>query len=233
MRFRDRLRQPRAGLSELDALTAASLVDDLAAAQALCHGLRARGLGWDEVLRDLVEPAARMLHERWLQDECDFVQVTVACDLLKRLVLSLADAPQPGPPRFESAPRVLLLPVPGSQHTLGLTIVAKAFIGARWEVSVMPHLTMGELPALAGTRRLDIVGFSIGAETQEALLARAIALWRSSCVTPNGRVMVGGPALRADPGLADRVGADASAVDAEQAVCVAGDLLREISVEAA
>jgi methanogenic corrinoid protein MtbC1 len=220
-------------LADLRALTAASLADDLPASQALCLGLQARGASVRDILADLVTPVARHLGELWIEDECDFVHVTVACDLLKRLVLTLADDLQVDDIKGEAAPRILLVPVPGSQHTLGLVIVAAFFRQAQWDVTTVPQLTMDELRDLLGADGFDIVGFSVGSAVHEPALARAVALLRNSSGHPEVPVLVGGPAVLTDPGMAERVGADASAIDAEEALRIAGELLRELSTEPA
>ena len=218
---------------DLRALTTASLADDLPAGRALCVALRARGVSVRDILADLVTPVARHLGELWIEDECDFVHVTVASDVLKRLVLLLSDDLEVHPIDHDTAPQILLLPVPGSQHTLGLLIVAAFFRQARWDVTTVPQLTMDELPVLAGVSDFDIVGFSVGSGAQEPMLTRAVALLRSSCSTPDVPVLLGGPAVLADPHLAARVGADASAADAEEALRIAVELLRELSAETA
>jgi methanogenic corrinoid protein MtbC1 len=219
--------------ADLRVLTTASLADDLAAGRALCGALRARGVSVRDILIHLVTPVARHLGELWIEDECDFVHVTVASDLLKRLVLQLSDDLDVHPIDHDTAPQILLLPVPGSQHTLGLLIVAAFFRQARWEVTTVPQLSMDELPVLAGVSDFDVVGFSVGSAAHEPALARAVTLLRSTCSNPDVPVMLGGPAVLADPDLAGRVGADACAADAEEALRIAGELLRELAAEMA
>jgi methanogenic corrinoid protein MtbC1 len=221
------------GAADLRALASASLADDLPAGQALCVALQARGVSVRDILLDLVTPVARHLGELWIEDECDFVHVTVASDLLKRLVLLLSDELEVRPIDHDTAPQILLLPVPGSQHTLGLLIVAAFFRQARWDVTTVPQLSMEELHVLAGVSDFDIVGFSVGSAAQEPALTRAVALLRSSCHSPGVPVMLGGPAVAADPDLAGRVGADASVADAEEALRIASELLRELAAETA
>ncbi len=221
------------GAADLRALTAASLADDLPAGQALCVALQARGVSVRDILVDLVTPVARHLGELWIEDDCDFVHVTVASDLLKRLVLLLSDELEVHPIDHDTAPQILLLPVPGSQHTLGLLIVAAFFRQARWDVTTVPQLSMEELRVLAGVTDFDIVGFSVGSAAQEPMLSRAVSLLRSSCSSPGVPVLLGGPAVLGDPDLARRVGADASAADAEEALRIARELLRELAAEPA
>lgn len=221
------------GTADLRALASASLADDLPAGQALCVALQARGVSVRDILIDLVTPVARHLGELWIEDECDFVHVTVASDLLKRLVLLLSDELEVRPIDHDTAPQILLLPVPGSQHTLGLLIVAAFFRQARWDVTTVPQVSMEELRVMAGVSDFDIVGLSVGSAAQEPALARAVALLRSSCNSPGVPVMLGGPAVLADPDLAGRVGADASAADAEEALRIASELLRDLTAETA
>ena len=221
------------GPADLRALTAASLADDLPAGQALCLDLQSRGASIRDILTDLVTPVARHLGELWIDDDCDFVHVTVATDLLKRLVLTLADDLEVEAVDVDTAPQILLVPVPGSQHTLGLVIVAAFFRQAQWDVTTVPQLTMDELRDLLCSDGFDVVGFSVGSAAHEPALARAIALVRSSGANPGVPVLIGGAAVRDDPGLAARVGADASSADAQEALRIATRLLRELAAEPA
>jgi len=56
---------------------------------------------------------------------------------------------------------------------------------------------------------------------------------RSSSANPGVPVMVGGAAVLDDPGLAGRVGADASSADAQEALRIATELLRDLAAEPA
>jgi MerR family transcriptional regulator, light-induced transcriptional regulator len=71
----------------------------------------------------------------------------------------------------------------------------------------------------------DVIGFSVGAEFQiEGLSSVILALKRASR-NPGVRVMLGGPVASQNPDLHTRLGADATAFDANQALAVAESLL--------
>ena len=138
------------GVAELQALTQACLSDDLAAARAVCAGLQSRGASVRELLSDLVTPVARHLGELWSADHCDFIHVTMSSALLRRLVCEIAPDPGLDAPTDAEALRIMLVPVPGSQHTLGPLVLSSYFRLAGWAVWSSPAVTM---PSCASSRR--------------------------------------------------------------------------------
>ena len=75
-------------------------------------------------------------------------------------------------------------------------------------------------------RDFDVVGFSLSADRHVETLGAAIRLSRARSRNPEILILVGGPAFVHDPGLAARLGADATAVDAPSAVHLARTLIR-------
>lgn len=217
----------RAGIlpADLQALTQATLQDDLDAARRLCLRLSERGVPVRVLLADLVTPVARHLGELWGDDACDFVHVTIATALLRRLVLEIAPQPDADAPADADALRIMLVPVPGSQHTLGLLVLSRCFQLAGWAVWSSSAATLAEVREQAGRVWFDAVGFSIGSSLHAPVLADAIAAVRASSVNPDVRLIVGGPALLDDDTLGQAAGADGAAMDADGAVRIARALV--------
>jgi MerR family transcriptional regulator, light-induced transcriptional regulator len=119
----------------------------------------------------------------------------------------------------------MLVPVPGSQHTLGLLMVAEFFRRAGWVVWGDPAATIGDLTHAVRAQWFDMAGFSMGTETQCDVLKKTIASVRKASLNPSMTIMVGGPVFIEKPELVERVGADATAADAAQAVEHAASLL--------
>lgn len=222
-------RGPRGRIApaDLQVLTQATLQDDLAAARALCLRLTARGVPVRVLLADLVTPVARHLGELWGDDACDFVHVTIATSLLRRLVLEIAPLPDADAPADADALRIMLVPVPGSQHTLGLLVLSRCFQLAGWAVWSSPCATLAEVRDQAGRVWFDAVGFSIGSSLHAPVLADAISTVRASSVNPDVRLIVGGPALLDDDTLGQAAGADGAAMDADGAVRIARALVEK------
>lgn len=218
----------RIGPADLQALTQATLQDDLDAARALCMRLKGQGVPVRALLADLVTPVARHLGDLWGGDACDFVHVTIATSLLRRLVLEIAPPPDSDAPADPDALRVMLVPVPGSQHTLGLLVLSRYFQLAGWAVWSTPCATLAEVQDQAGQVWFDAVGFSIGSSLHAPVLANAISAVRASSVNPDVRLIVGGPALLDDDTLGQSAGADGAALDAEGAVRIARVLVDKV-----
>lgn len=215
-------------LSDADrsALVTLMLREDLSGAVALCERLTARGVPAESLYLHLLAPAARALHRLWEDDEVNFVQVTVAVSVLERLMHRM------GPPDTalgEGDARrrheIMLVPVPGSQHTLGLQMVAAFFRAAGWGVWCAPALRLGDLQHQVAQRWFDVVGLSIGAESQVATLAAAVRGIRQHAKNRQVRILIGGPALTLHSDIAERVQADAGAIDVLQALIVAERLV--------
>ena len=211
---------------DVSTLQASMLREDLDAAVALCERLGAEGVPVESLYLHLLAPAARALHQRWESDEIDFVQVTLAVSLLEQLMHRLGPAPIVADDAPPLRREIMLVPVPGSQHTLGLQMVAAFFRQAHWGVWTASSLSPGDLQHAVNQRWFDIIGFSIGAEPQIPALARAIQSVRQGSKNRLVGVIAGGPLLTHRPDLTSAVGADAGASDALEALIVAERLVR-------
>ncbi len=154
---------------------------------------------------------------------CDFVEVTTGVFRLQRLVARFRideDAAAP-----DGQHRVLLMGAPGEQHTFGVRIVEQFLRKAGWEVSIGLASTPLEIAALVASEWFDVVGLTLSSDSRLEPLAAAIRSVRDASCNPAIGVMVGGPVFLQHPELVQRVGADASAVDATTAVLLAQRLL--------
>ena len=195
-------------------------------AQTQMHTLLEAGVPAPQLCLGLLAPAARRLGDWWLADRCDFTQVTIGLGRLQGLLRELAERLPPSSARG-LAPRCgLFLPAPGEQHTLGLSMVRDFFRAAGWEVCAEEPDGEAEVLALVRRRAFDVVGFSIGSERQMPALATLIARVRSSA---RGQpvLLLGGPLVSSIDNLAQCLGADACAQDAQEAIFVADTLVSE------
>ena len=214
-----RARSERGSIGETEVLQFTDLV--LAhhePALAILRRLAERGATAHELCLDLLAPAARRLGDLWTADRCHFSDVTIALGRLQLMLRELASrmevaAPEQGPQR-----RALLLAVAGDQHTFGLAMLRDFFRAAGWRVATDGPESPEALKALVRAEFFDIVGFSIGAERHVEALAAAVHTLRKHSRNPGVRVLVGGPLLLVRPEVAAQVGADATALDARQAI---------------
>lgn len=207
-------------LSEIQNFTRIALGDNSASCHQFVESLRMRGASLRSIYLDLLGPAARELGAMWTRDECDFTEVTTALWRIQQVMYDLSpefhssgDLPVHGRSR-----QILLVPVPGSQHTLGILMVAEFFRKAGWRVSGEPLTEAADMIAAVAQQRFDVLGISIGSEPQLEGIDALIVELRKASQNPSLIIMAGGPVFAQHPEYADSIGADICAMDAEAAV---------------
>jgi len=197
--------------------------DDTAAA-SFVRQLLVDGVSVESIYLDLLSPAARELGLRWEDDECSFVDVTVAMGRLQRVLRELSQVFQAEGSEPAKEGQVLLTCLPGEQHTLGLIMVAEFLIRDGFRVHVGTPWSEADLLTMVRTEWFDVIGFSAGCESRLSVLKREIHRIRSNSRNPNVQVLVGGQVFSLDPALVERVGADGWARDARESPEVARTL---------
>ncbi|MBB3905056.1 methanogenic corrinoid protein MtbC1 [Methylobacterium brachythecii] len=205
--------------------TFSALLLDPAAEDVTGHvlGLLDGGLSLDGLLLELLTPAARELGRLWEEDECDFVDVTVALGRLHAVARTLCG-------RLESEAwgphgrSILLVPCPGETHIFCLSIVASFFREAGWDV------TTGDADSgfdLLRAEWFDVVGLTLSCDVLLPGLADTVRAMRKVSCNRGVRVMVGGPLFVRHPEQLHASGADAMAEDARIAPRIAESLLEK------
>lgn len=190
--------------------------DDMPLAQCLAD-IRRKGMSVEMVYLDLLAPAARRLGTLWLEDLCDFTEVTVGLGRLQHLLQELSPAFGAEVQFPPHARRVLLMPAPGDQHTFGLAMVAEFFSRSGWEVSSGDISSHTNAVDMARGEWFDVLGFSVGTETRLDWLKDCISMVRQAARNKNVGIMVGGPVFSEHPEYVELVGADCTAVDGKDA----------------
>jgi MerR family transcriptional regulator, light-induced transcriptional regulator len=201
--------------------------EEAAACVNYVDGIRSSGVALERIYTELLAPSARRLGELWEADLCDFTQVTLGLWRLQKVMYDLSPVFQTEAMRRSNTKRAMLLPVPGSQHTLGVFMVSEFFRRAGWEVWGEPNTSRADLVRSARTDWYDVIGFSVGAENQLAELTSVILAARQASRNRGVLIMVGGPIFVAHPEWAVEVGADLTARDAEDAVAQAENLVAQ------
>ncbi len=184
-----------------------------------------REAGVEAMFLDLLTPVAHRLGEMWNEDLCNFVQVTVGLTRLQQILTMFSHPFAQEGARLQRAPRVLLVPGPGDQHSFGMAMVASFFQRAGWNGwSGVPESTL-DLVARVRNEWFAVVGFSVSNEAKLEALTLAIRAVRRASRNREVGIMVGGPVFLAHPELVAMVGADATAADGRQAVQQAQRLL--------
>ena len=194
---------------------------------AYINDLLGRGINAETIFLELLDSAAVRLGEMWDDDDCDFVDVTVALGRLQRILRDLSHQFLADRATTEMVGRVLLSSIPGEQHTLGLFMVAEFFIREGWDVRIGAPLSASELGSLVRETRFDVVGFSVASSERLSHVKRTIRQLRRDSQNRSLSVLVGGPVFRERPTLATQVGADGTAGDARTAPTIARLLISQ------
>lgn len=199
--------------------------------QRYVQGLREQGVPLTSIYLDLLTPSARRLDAMWVADECDFTQITIALWRMQQIVYNFSpefrrDSAQWNPDHK----RIMLMPVPGSQHTLGILLVSEFFHRAGWHVWGEPTAGHQALIDAARDNWFDMAGISVGSVNQIETLMRFITDLREASRNDHLRIIIGGPLLHhsSGNGLLVNVGADGIAADAAEAVVLANRLINDL-----
>lgn len=213
---------------EFHAFTQHCLSGDALRANQILDTLSARGLAHDRIFLELITPAARHLGVLWEQDLCDFTQVTCGLAMMHQMIYRLGYESPAGQSDEGQSERVMLACAPGSQHFLGLTIVADFFRQAGSEVVLEISSTESELLRAVANEWFDVVGISVAIEAQLQTLPSLIAHLRARSGNPKVRVVLGGPIFLIHDFSPDNLGADAIFTDAREAVGAVKRLVRAV-----
>lgn len=210
---------------EVEELARLSTGRDPSAANRLVAAVLARGTPIETLYLELLAPAARRLGEQWSDDQCDFTQVTMGLWCLHELLRQTGnDLPDPAGRRAGDR-SILLVPVPGEQHTFGLAMVASFFRRAGWSVWSEPLACSNDLVGIVRSEWFAVVGFSLSCATRMEALATNIRRVRRASRNPAVGILVGGPVFQERPELVVMAGADATAFDGRQAILQAESLV--------
>lgn len=197
--------------------------------EAPMHGivqvLREAGVSVERLYLELLAPAARELGRLWEADLCDFTDVTVGVGRLQQLLRELSPAFGAEVEFPADGRRILLLPAPGEQHTLGASMVAEFFRRAGWDVVGGVGGSGLDPVQLVQREWFDILGLSAGHHARLDWLRECIADVREVSRNRGIGVLVGGPLFAVGPEYGLSVGADASVTDGQRAPEVAESLL--------
>jgi methanogenic corrinoid protein MtbC1 len=209
---------PSVSDAHIDALMTLLLQDDAGPSANYVKELFAEGIELEELYLNLLTPVARKLGEKWDNDEADFTQVTVALWRIKQLMYDLSPMFQEYAEYKQQGKSVMLVPLPGSQHTLGLFMVSEFFARAGWRVWGELAATEADILRMAKTQWFDVVGLAASVREQFPDLKRMIEEVRSVSLNPHVGIMIGSPVFNQNPDLIEDLGADMVGIDAVDAL---------------
>lgn len=210
------LRQP-VDVAEIERLAGAAARGDTAALSDAIQQKRQSGQTSEQLCLTLLTLIARRLGEWWEDDRCTFVEVTLGMIALHEQLRILA--PGFAPANLIGGGRsALMMTAIGSQHSLGIAMVSEFFRAGGWAVVDDPIDNTAALIERVSGQWFGLVAISLGSSDHLGGLAKDIAAIRAHSRNREIAVMLGGPALLAQPHLAASAGADATAPDAAEAL---------------
>jgi methanogenic corrinoid protein MtbC1 len=218
--------QPLALWPDIPQFARACYASDETPMRTVVHGLLAAGCPVTRLYVDLLGPSARALGELWEDDLCDFTDVTVGVGRLQQLLRELSPSFGAEIDHPEGGRRILLLPAPGEQHTLGASMVAEFFRRAGWDV--VGGVSGLDLDPREAVQRewFDILGLSVGCHARLDWLRDCIASVRQGSLNRGLGVLLGGPLFVVDPDCGSRLDCDAVVTDGERGPECADALLK-------
>jgi methanogenic corrinoid protein MtbC1 len=194
-------------------------------AVAFVEAMHDQGAAAESLYLDLLAPAARRLGEMWEDDTCDFTDVTIGLWRLQNAMRELSPSFLRVADTATQGPRVLLVPLPGEDHTFGLSMVYEFFRRAGWNAWSGPVESSADLRGLVRREWVEVIGFSLACDEKLDVVRAEIRSVRRASMNPSLAVLVGGPGFTVNPWLAAEVGADGTATDGRQAVLQAQALV--------
>jgi methanogenic corrinoid protein MtbC1 len=198
---------------------------DTSVASSYIDALRNQGVPIDSIFVELMAPTARLLGEMWKSDQCCFTDVTVGMARLQQIVHELSPEFEREAAQAFDGRRILLLTMPGEQHTLGLMIVEEYFRRYGWDCCSSAPKDVRDMTRLIRGQHFDVVGISVGWGALLESIASAIQAMRRASKNKSVVVLVGGNIFLENPAFVSRVGADGTAEDGRQAILQLRSLL--------
>lgn len=175
------------------------------------------------IYTDLLQHAMYEVGRLWEGNVITVAQEHVATAIVQFIVAQLYPLlPQPD----ELLGRMVLAGVEGEMHQVGANMVADIMEADGWDVRFL-GINVPEAAAVKAVRdhQADLVGISATMLFNVPRVQSLIAAVRGADLDPAPRILVGGAAFRARPGLAQELGADGLAGDLNEACRVARRLL--------
>jgi MerR family transcriptional regulator, light-induced transcriptional regulator len=217
-----------AGADEVTEFARLVAMHDVSVASAYVNALLNRGVALETIYLDVLAPAARLLGEWWKQDLRDFTEVTSGLCRMHQLLHEFSPAFLHDAQPTASDRCVLLVPMPGEQHSFGLIMVAEFFRRAGWDVWDLHPSTPADLVGVVRKHWFSLIGVSLSCESRIEQLTPLITAARASSRNREVRVMVGGQPFVGHPEKVAAVGADATAADGRRASREADRLVRAL-----
>lgn len=202
----------------IDDLTQLVLQEDARTCVDYVKKMHASGTKLEDIYLLLLTPVAQKLGQMWDEDEISFSDSSMALWRIKQLMYDLSPIFQEYAQNGKLGSSIMLVPLPGSQHNLGLFMVSEFFAKSGWRVWGELAATEDDIISMAATEWFDIVGLSASVREQFPQLKVLIKRIRAKSKNPNLGIIIGSPVFNQFPELIDPLGADMVGMNAEDAL---------------
>lgn len=210
-RFAQAPSEPRAFRKERAAYLEAALAGHWATAVAIVDRVLAEGHAMLDVYADLVGEALYEVGRRWARGEIRVADQHIASSVSDYVLSRLYARSPVGESRSRSA---IVACAPTEAHQTGAHIVADALDLDGWDVRFLgANVAANVLVEAVDESEASLVALSVALLPTAMQASRVIADLRARFLRDMPRVIVGGPVVRAVPGLWQAMGADAFAAD--------------------
>ncbi|MEM7688549.1 MAG: BLUF domain-containing protein [Pseudomonadota bacterium] len=134
--FLERLRQRNPLAKHIPLLVKLALDANEPALNDMFARLTEKGWAGDDIVRDLLEPAARAMGDAWLADECSEFDLTLGLGMLQMAGHAVRYRTNPDELRG-SQYTILLASAPGEPHIFGPSLLADQLTDAGWSVEMV------------------------------------------------------------------------------------------------
>jgi len=176
----------------------------------------AQGRAVEDLYLRLLAPAQAEIGRLWLANEISIADEHLSSATVRRLMSQLIGQAAACPPIGKT---VLTAAVAGNRHDLGTQVVADFFEMDGWRTMYLgADVPADALVEVLETVDVDLLALSATLAVQLPALRETIDAIRSNPRCQHLKILVGGRAMKEAPDLAQQLGADAYAADAQQAV---------------
>lgn len=212
-----------AGMSErfLSALQCAACNADATVRDRVVRDMIAARINRYEIADQYIPEIARRLGVAWCEDGMSFAEVTIGVARLQGLLRDLTDNWSVESRMYENGLNSVVLMLADEYHTLGPMLVTSQLRRMGASVRLMLGRPSGEIRALLGEQRFDLVLVSVAHVEKLEAAARLVRLVRVSMISP-APVIVGGPAIDVDSNAKEITGADHASSNIREALALCG-----------
>jgi MerR family transcriptional regulator, light-induced transcriptional regulator len=179
-------------LGQIELLAEASL-KSLEETKKVIVGWQRQGQSLADIYLNGVAQSARLLGERWLSDDMDFVDCTIAFSRLHRILHEFSAEFLQEACAAHNGLSVLLMTEPGTQHGFGVFMLSEFFRRAGWQVTLAAPQDMDDFKRSFQSDWFDAVCLSIATDRHWDDIAAAVPGLLQDSVNRHLSVYLGGP----------------------------------------